>query len=230
MKFVEAIQYSSPKEAVLYISLLHDDEVPKELVKFVVDTGNYELLLDTEPIRRGYQDITLSALFGSKLYSRVCCSVAEYLEKNGRSPEVAMQLYDRVEMQKSVINMWIKDLLQSLENINPLSFSVTPGAAFVGEQMKTAEQKYGPLYAKYERSGVFEQHKKAVQTIGRLEKCCLFYNLVLQGKYEEALAVRYLLIEPRSTCGNIGCFLSTPRSLLTSMWQSTRRCRKLCGR
>lgn len=191
MKFVEAIQYANPKEAVLYISLLDDMEVAKQIVKFVVDTKNYELLLEQEAIRRGYQDITLSSLFGSKLYTKICCSVAEYLEKNNRYPEIAMQLYDKVDMQKNVISMWIKDLIGNLENINPLSFSTGQTGGMLGEQMRTIEEKYGPLYAKYERAGVFEQHKKAMGTISRLEKCCLFYNLVLQGKYEEALTVTH---------------------------------------
>ncbi len=193
MKYVEAIQYTHPKEAILYISLLDDTEVTKEVAKFVIDTKNYEILLESNELRPApYQysgDFTLSTLFGEKLYSKICHTVAEHLKKEDESLDVAMQLYDKIDMQKEVINLWINEQIKVLEDVNPLSFPIETSGYLAPETLKSTRQRHPLLVEKYEKTGVLEKYRKKIRALDQLEKYAEFYSLVFKGRYEEALQV-----------------------------------------
>ena len=202
MRFVEAIQYSHPKEAILYIALLEDVDVAKEISKFVINTKNYEILLEPSDLRPAQYlysgDLTISTVFGEKLYSKICHTVAEHLAKTGESPETAMLLYDKIDMTKEVINMWVKEQISSLEDINPLSFPMenyVPAA----EAMKTTKQRHPLLFEKYEKLGLLDKYQKKVRALQKLECYAEFYSLVFQGKYEDSLQVLNILNDINSS-------------------------------
>ena len=189
MRYVEVLQYQHPKESILYISLLDDEDAVKEASNLVINTKNFELLLETGDFAQAQYGLTLISFFGEKVFVQICRSVAEHLEKTNDSPEIAMQLYDRIGMQKEVISMWIKEQVQMLENVNPLGFPVEGPNYPASESLKTVQQRYGSLYEGYAKSGVFERFPSKMRTLARLEKCCMFYSLVFQAKHEDALSV-----------------------------------------
>lgn len=189
-RYVETIQYTYPKEAVLYIALLEDSEVVGAMAKFVIDTKNFELVLEPNDLRITPStfagDLIISNLFGDKLYSKICHTIAEHLNKANISLDVAMALYDKIGMQKEVIKIWLREEIEILENIDPENFFNSKQS---NTKLKTARERHPLLYETYEKTGVLNKFPKKLQALELLQWYTEFYNQAFQGRYEACIKV-----------------------------------------
>jgi hypothetical protein len=191
-KYVATIQYTYPKEAVLYIALFDDSDVVSELTKFIINTKNYNLLLEPDDLRvtplTFVGDLIVSNLFGEKLYHKLCHAIAEHLNKTNTSLDEAMNLYNKIGMEKEVIKIWLRKEMEVLENIDPVEFFNEKQKQMV-DKLKTVQEKYPLLYENYERNGVFEKFPKQMEALEFLGWFTKFYNLAFQGRYESCIQV-----------------------------------------
>jgi len=191
-KYIGTIQYTYPKETILYIALFDDSDVVDELTKFIIDTKNYNLLLEPDDLRitpsTFVGDLIISNLFGEKLYYKACHSIADHLNKTNNSLDAAMNLYNKIRMEKEVIKIWLRKEVEVLENIDPVEF-FSDKQKQMSDKLKTAQEKYPLLYENYERSGVLEKFPKQMQALELLGWYTKFYNLAFQGKYESCIKV-----------------------------------------
>lgn len=170
------------------------------MTKFVIDTKNFEFILEKNnnfALHFGVRgEMPLADFLGEKLYKDIALNIAEHLDKSRDQTGIAMQIYDKFEMYDRVLNIWIKEQVRSLENINPLSFPLDANSSNTlnpdnNIQLSTIENRYPEMHAKYVSGGIYENYRKKANALGKLEKHIIFYSLVFENKYEDALIVSF---------------------------------------
>lgn len=191
-KYIATIQYAYPKEAVLYIALFDDSEVVNELTKFIIDTKNYNLILEPNDLRvtstTYIGELTIRNLFDKELYNNICTGIADYLNKSNTSLDEAINLYNNVGREKEVIKIWLRKEVELLENIEPVDFFDEKRKQQIGK-LKTVQEKYPLIYENYERNGVLKKYEKKIQALEVLGWYTQFYNQAFQGRYESCIKV-----------------------------------------
>jgi hypothetical protein len=192
-KFIDQIGFSYPQEVLYYVSLCPTSEIVKTMRKFIIDTKNYELLLE-EPHHLSFKEQSrfLSQYFDPEMIRQIAMDVAEHLEKSHDSLEISLKIYDKFERYDRVLEIWLKQQINNLQNINPISLlkeNARPNAEFQRVVLSTVESRYPGLYQKYSDLGVFDAKNKTAFSLWKIEQFMEFYRYVLQNQYEESYKV-----------------------------------------